>query len=31
MLDMSDFLETPVRQLSLGQRMRGDFAAALLH
>src|SRR6185437_8829614 len=21
----------PVRQLSLGQRMRGDFAAALLH
>src|SRR5580698_1478111 len=30
-LDMSDFLRTPVRQLSLGQRMRGDFAAALLH
>ena len=23
--------ETPVRQLSLGQRMRGDFAAAMLH
>jgi ABC-2 type transport system ATP-binding protein len=30
-LDMADFLRTPVRQLSLGQRMRGDFAAALLH
>jgi ABC-2 type transport system ATP-binding protein len=30
-LAMSDFLRTPVRQLSLGQRMRGDFAAALLH
>jgi ABC-2 type transport system ATP-binding protein len=28
---MDDFLRTPVRQLSLGQRMRGDFAAALLH
>ena len=24
-------LEVPVRQLSLGQRMRGDIAAALLH
>ncbi len=31
MLAMSDFLRTPVRQLSLGQRMRGDFAAAMLH
>ena len=30
-LDMEPFLHTPVRQLSLGQRMRGDFAAALLH
>lgn len=30
-LEMSSFLRTPVRQLSLGQRMRGDFAAALLH
>ncbi|NJJ41975.1 ATP-binding cassette domain-containing protein [Paenibacillus apii] len=30
-LDMSSFLSTPVRQLSLGQRMRGDIAAALLH
>ena len=25
------FIDTPVRQLSLGQRMRGDLAAALLH
>jgi len=31
LLQMEDFLRTPVRQLSLGQRMRGDFAAALLH
>ena len=31
LLEMNDFLRTPVRQLSLGQRMRGDFAAALLH
>jgi ABC-2 type transport system ATP-binding protein len=30
-LEMEDFMRTPVRQLSLGQRMRGDFAAALLH
>lgn len=30
-LDMEDFLETPVRSLSLGQRLRGDFAAAMLH
>ncbi|WP_123039593.1 ABC transporter ATP-binding protein [Cohnella candidum] len=30
-LEMRDFLQTPVRQLSLGQRMRGDIAAALLH
>ena len=30
-LEMEDFLRTPVRQLSLGQRMRGDFAAAMLH
>ena len=29
--EMEEFLRTPVRQLSLGQRMRGDFAAALLH
>lgn len=25
------FIDTPVRQLSLGQRMRGEIAAALLH
>lgn len=31
MLDMADFLDTPVRFLSLGQRMRGDLTAALLH
>jgi ABC-2 type transport system ATP-binding protein len=31
LLERGDFLATPVRQLSLGQRMRGDFAAALLH
>jgi ABC-2 type transport system ATP-binding protein len=31
MLDLDAFLHTPVRQLSLGQRMRGDLAAALLH
>ena len=26
-----EFIDTPVRQLSLGQRMRGDLAAAMLH
>ncbi len=31
LLDMGDFVATPVRQLSLGQRMRGELAAALLH
>ncbi len=31
LLGLDEFLHTPVRQLSLGQRMRGDFAAALLH
>src|SRR5579883_1730342 len=31
LLDLGPFLSTPVRQLSLGQRMRGDLAAALLH
>ena len=31
LLDMGAFLDTPVRQLSLGQRMRGDLCAALLH
>lgn len=31
LLDLDSFMQTPVRQLSLGQRMRGDLAAALLH
>jgi len=31
LLDLRDLLDTPVRQLSLGQRMRGDIVAALLH
>ncbi len=31
LLDLDEFIDTPVRQLSLGQRMRGDLAAALLH
>ncbi|OAH15166.1 ABC transporter ATP-binding protein [Streptomyces jeddahensis] len=31
LLEMGHLLEVPVRQLSLGQRMRGDIAAALLH
>ena len=31
LLDLGDLMDTPVRQLSLGQRMRGDIAAALLH
>src|SRR5579872_6955306 len=31
MLALDEFIDTPVRQLSLGQRMRGDLAAALLH
>ncbi|UGT46023.1 ATP-binding cassette domain-containing protein [Nocardia yamanashiensis] len=30
-LEMSGTLDTPVRQLSLGQRMRAEVAAALLH
>lgn len=30
-LDLASFLATPVRNLSLGQRMRGELAAALLH
>ena len=30
-LDLDEFLDTPVRQLSLGQRMRGDLAMALVH
>lgn len=31
LLDMENFINQPVRQLSLGQRMRGDIVAALLH
>ncbi|MDP9363960.1 MAG: ATP-binding cassette domain-containing protein [Chloroflexota bacterium] len=31
LLELDPFLDTPVRQLSLGQRMRGDLAAAVLH
>src|SRR5215469_4698192 len=31
LLGLDEFINTPVRQLSLGQRMRGDLAAALLH
>ncbi|MBA0049598.1 ATP-binding cassette domain-containing protein [Streptomyces sp. AJS327] len=31
LLELAPLLDTPVRQLSLGQRMRGDIAAALLH
>lgn len=31
LLDMQEFINQPVRQLSLGQRMRGDIVAALLH
>jgi len=30
-LEMTDTLDTPVRQLSLGQRMRAEIAAALMH
>ena len=31
MLDMGGFINQPVRQLSLGQRMRADIVAALIH
>jgi ABC-2 type transport system ATP-binding protein len=31
LLDLEPFLDTPVRSLSLGQRMRADLCAALLH
>lgn len=31
LLDLDAFLDIPVRQLSLGQRMRGELTAALLH
>ncbi|MFF2015773.1 ATP-binding cassette domain-containing protein [Paenibacillus sp. NPDC058177] len=30
-LRIQDFIDTPVRQLSLGQRMRGDLAASMIH
>lgn len=30
-LGLDEFYQTPVRQLSLGQRMRADIAASLLH
>ena len=31
LMDMEEFINRPVRQLSLGQKMRGDIVAALLH
>ncbi|HEU0164698.1 MAG TPA: ATP-binding cassette domain-containing protein [Thermomicrobiales bacterium] len=31
LLGLDPFMDTPVRQLSLGQRMRGDLAAAMLY
>lgn len=31
MLDMAGYIDRPVRQLSLGQRMRAEIAMALLH
>ena len=31
LLNLKEFLDTPVRQLSLGQRMRCEIAASLLH
>jgi ABC-2 type transport system ATP-binding protein len=31
LLDLDGFIDQPVRQLSLGQRMRGELTAALLH
>ena len=31
LLQMDEFINQPVRKLSLGQRMRGEIAAALLH
>ena len=30
-LDLKEFIKDPVRTLSLGQRMRADIAASLLH
>jgi ABC-2 type transport system ATP-binding protein len=31
LLELDSFLDTPVRQLSLGQRMRGELTASMLH
>ena len=31
LLDLDPFLQTPVRQLSLGQRVRGELSAVMLH
>ena len=31
LLDMGDFMEQPVRQLSLGQKMKANLALAMLH
>ncbi len=31
LLELDAFMDTPVRQLSLGQRMRGELTACLLH
>ena len=31
LLELDPFLDTPVRQLSLGQRIRGELTAAMLH
>jgi ABC-2 type transport system ATP-binding protein len=31
LLDLDSFIDTPVRSLSLGQRMRADLCAAMLH
>ena len=31
LLDLDAFIQTPVRQLSLGQRVRGELVAAMLH
>jgi ABC-2 type transport system ATP-binding protein len=31
LLELDEFLDVPVRQLSLGQRMRAELSAALLH
>ena len=31
LLKVNEIIDTPVRQLSLGQRMRGDLVAAMLH